>query len=90
MEPTTLAPYVLKVLAHHQIKGRIVTLQALVDELQVRRADVRRTVTALDHEGYLDALRMTLTMAGFAIGAGLSDKELPPLRRPKKLTLIAA
>lgn len=90
MEPTLLATHILKVLAQYQINGRQVSLQTLVDELKVRRADVRRIVTALDNEGYLDAMRMSLTMAGFAIGGGLIDKELPPLRRPKKLRLLAA
>ena len=90
MEPKTLAPYVLKVLAGYQINGRLATLQTLVDELRVRRSDLRKTVTALDAEGYLDAMRMTLTMAGFAVGAGLVERELPPLRQSRKLTLIAA
>ena len=89
MEPNTLAPYVLRELALHQMNGRRVTLQDLVDDLGVRRADVRKTVAALHEAGHVDALRMAPTMSGFAYGAGLVDVELPPLRRPK-LTLIAA
>jgi DNA-binding IclR family transcriptional regulator len=90
METTLLATHILKVIAQHQISGRQVSLQTLVDELKVRRADIRRVVTALDNEGYLDAMRMSLTMTGFAIGGGLLERELPPLRQQKKLALLAA
>jgi DNA-binding IclR family transcriptional regulator len=80
MSPNTLAPYVLQVIACHQRHNRLCTLQDVVDELQVRRADVRRTVSALHREGFVDALRMRLTLRGFALGTALLRVPLPPLR----------
>jgi hypothetical protein len=67
-------------LAGYQKEGRVANLETLVDDIGVRRADLRRTVSALHREGYVDALRMRLTMAGFALGTALSRAELPPLR----------
>ncbi len=91
MEANALAPHVLRLLANYQMKGRRANLQTLVDDLRVRRADIRSTVSVLDAEGYLDALRMSLTMRGFAIGTGLVEADLPPLRRESTaLTLVAA
>jgi Mn-dependent DtxR family transcriptional regulator len=87
MEPKTLAPHVLKLLARYQTEGRRATLQDLVDELFVRRGDVRATISALHVEGYLDATRLRLTMMGFAHGVSLLDVQLPALRR---LTLVRA
>ncbi len=89
MDPRTLSPYILKSLAKHQIEGRRVTLQTLVDEIGVRRADLRDAVSALHLEGYLDVLRMRLTMSGFAVGAGLINVDLPTLRR-SKVSIVAA
>ncbi len=80
MSPRKLAPYVLRMLAGYQKEGRVANLETLVDDIGVRRADLRRTVSALHREGYVDALRMRLTMAGFALGTALSKAELPPLR----------
>jgi Mn-dependent DtxR family transcriptional regulator len=80
MSPRKLAPYVIRTLARYQTEGRVANLQVLVDEIGVRKVDVRKTVSALHREGYVDALRMRLTMAGFALGAALSKVELPPLR----------
>jgi DNA-binding IclR family transcriptional regulator len=81
MEPHVLSLYILRALARHQIRERRVTLQTLVDELGVRRVDVRRTVSLLHEQGYLDVVRLHLTMTGFALGIGLLDRELPELRR---------
>ncbi len=80
MSPRKLAPYVIRTLARYQTEGRVANLQVLVDEIGVRKVDVRKTVSALHREGYVDALRMRLTMAGFALGAALSNVELPSLR----------
>ncbi len=82
MTPKNLAPYVLRTLARYQLDGRLLTLQTLVDEIGVRRTDLRKTVSALHREGYVDAMRMRLTLRGFALGASLLRQELPPLRRP--------
>lgn len=80
MSPRKLAPYVIRTLARYQTEGRVANLQVLVEEIGVRKVDVRKTVSALHREGYVDALRMRLTLAGFALGAALSKVELPPLR----------
>jgi DNA-binding IclR family transcriptional regulator len=79
MNTTTLAPYILQALARYQLKDRRVTLQTLVDDLAIGRADLRRAVTALDQAGYVDAIRMRLTMEGFALGMALQERDLPPL-----------
>jgi len=76
-----LAPYVLRTIARHQPDGRLITLQTIVDELGVRRADLRKTVTALHREGYVDALHMRLTLRGFAVGTALARQPLPPIRQ---------
>lgn len=89
MNPRKLAPYVLQALARYQARGRLANLQTLVDEIGVRRGDVRRTVSALHREGYVDALRMRLTMSGFALGLALAKVELPPLRA-ERLAVAAA
>lgn len=80
MEPRELAPHVLRALARHQIDGRRATLETLVDEIGVRRADLRRTVTALHEQGYLDVASLRLTLNGFALGVRLVDRKLPLLR----------
>jgi len=46
----------------------------------VRREDVREIVRKLDEEGFVDALRMKLTLQGFALAASLSERRLVPLR----------
>lgn len=89
MEKKSLSLHILKALARHQMEGRRPTLQSIVDELNVRRGDIRQTISALHNEGYLDALRLRLTMAGFTVGAGLMGAKLPPLRASRS-SLIAA
>jgi hypothetical protein len=59
-------------------------LETLALTIKVRRGDVRKTVSALHREGLVDALRLRLSLAGFAIGASLLAKELPPIRRAKQ------
>lgn len=81
MTSSDLFPHILQVLALAQRDGRSSSLDALVDALQVRRGDVRRAVSALHREGLVDALRMRLSLRGFAIGAALVGRELPALRR---------
>ena len=89
MNSQDLALHVLHALAQAQIEGRNVNLETLTQDLRVRHADVRRTVSALDREGYADALRMRLTLRGFVLGRSLAANDLPVLRRPK-LALVAA
>ncbi len=81
MTPRVLAPYVLRTLASAQTKGRPLTLRDVSRELGVRQGDVRAAISALHRQGYLDALRLRLTLPGFALGAALASRPLPPLRR---------
>ena len=44
-----------------------------------RREDVREIVRRLDEEGFVDALRMKLTLPGFALAASLTERRLVPM-----------
>jgi DNA-binding IclR family transcriptional regulator len=90
MNAQELAPHVLQALARAQSEGSSSSLATLTDALRVRRGDVRRTITLLHREGYVDALRMRLTLAGFALGRVYLGQTLPPLRRPKAAEICAA
>lgn len=83
MTPTEIAPYILRTLAEAQTEGRVMDLETLSLAVQVRRADVRKTVTALHQQGLVDALRLRLSLAGFAMGRAYMKQELPPLQRQK-------
>ncbi|APR75316.1 Hypothetical protein A7982_00662 [Minicystis rosea] len=71
------------------MEGRRHDLETLTSELRVRRGDIRTVVSALHREGYLDALRMRLTLTGFALGRSYVGQPLPQLRRPR-LSVVAA
>jgi DNA-binding IclR family transcriptional regulator len=90
MNAKDLSAYVLRALALAQSEGRASNLDTLTEELHVRRGDVRRTITLLHREGYLDALRMRLTLAGFALGRAYVGQALPALRRPRLVELAVA
>ncbi|AUX22975.1 uncharacterized protein SOCEGT47_034910 [Sorangium cellulosum] len=90
MTMNDLAPHLLRTLYALQGEGAIVTLETLTAALEVRRADVRRAVTALHREGYLDALRMRLTLRGLALGAAFTAAPPRPLRRPSLRAVKAA
>jgi DNA-binding IclR family transcriptional regulator len=81
MNARTLFPHVLQALAKAQSEGEVSTLETLTEAIGVRRADVRRTVTVLHRQGYVDALRMRLTLAGFTLGRAYLGETLPALRR---------
>ena len=83
MNPHDLSTHVLATLATAQFQDEIVTLETLVERIQARRADVRRTVSSLHRAGWVDALRMRLTLAGFAAGHALAAAPMRPLRRPR-------
>jgi hypothetical protein len=86
MTPQHIAPYVLRALANAQMEGRCMDLETLALEIEVRRVDVRKTVSALHREGLLDALRLRLSMKGFALGTAMLRKDLGPIRRPEQVT----
>jgi hypothetical protein len=80
MNTQALSVHVLHALALAQLEGRRHDLETLTSELRVRRGDVRKAVSALHREGYLDALRMRLTLMGFALGRSYAGQVLPELR----------
>jgi hypothetical protein len=90
MNTQALSAHVLYTLALAQTEGRLANLETLTEALRVRRGDIRRCVSQLDREGYLDALHMRLTLAGFAIARALSPEALPMLRRPALAAVVAA
>jgi hypothetical protein len=90
MSPRTVSLHVLRALAEAQRDGRILDLDAIVLALGVRRVDVRSVVSALHREGLVDALRMRLSLRGFALGSSLRDATLPPLRKPRATAVRAA
>lgn len=90
MEPHALTLHLVRALARAQHEGRRFDLETLTGELGVRRTDVRSLVSSLDREGYVDALRMSLTLRGFALGRSLENATLPPIRRASNLRQIAA
>ena len=91
-----LAAHVLREMAQAQVDGRRLDLDGLADVLGVeaddaplhdgirarrlRREDVRAIVSQLDREGFVDASRMRLTLAGFAMGTSLAPRKVMPLR----------
>ena len=80
MDHKTVAAYILQALTLAQSEGRSESLDSLVDNLRVRRKDVRSTLSMLHRQGFLDVLHMRLTLSGFAVGTALLGQELPALR----------
>lgn len=80
LDRKTLATHVLVVLARAQRAGRVLTLSDVAAELEVRKGDVRAVVASLHNEGYVDALRMQLTLPGLALASSLRCTRLRPLR----------
>ncbi|MEO7328195.1 MAG: hypothetical protein ABI193_06435 [Minicystis sp.] len=80
MNARTLSAYILQALALAQIEGRSMNLESLIDDLKVRRKDIRSAVSQLHREGMLDVLTLRLSLRGFAIGRSLQGEELPALR----------
>jgi DNA-binding IscR family transcriptional regulator len=80
MNASALSAHVLSALAQAHSEGRASSLETLTQMLKVRRGDVRRTVTLLHRQGFVDALRMRLTLQGFALGRTLLGQALPPVR----------
>ena len=75
-----LAAHVLAALAKAQHRGQTMSLEDLVKEIEVRRADVRACLSSLHAEGFVDCVRMRLTLRGFALGSALAGRKLMPLR----------
>ena len=60
-------------------EGRLLPLDELTERLGVTRADVRNAVSELHIDGFVDALRMRVTMSGFVFGTYLGEQKLTPL-----------
>jgi DNA-binding IclR family transcriptional regulator len=90
MNTHALPAHLLLLLVRIHSENRRASLETLVEELSVRRADVRRTLSTLHREGFVDVLRMRPTLAGFALGRALRGVELPALRAPKVAAIAAA
>jgi ABC-type ATPase with predicted acetyltransferase domain len=90
MNTRTLSMHILRALADAQTEGRRESLDTLVDQVQVRRRDVRAAVTALHQQGLVDAVHMRLTLQGFAVGRSLLAQELPALRSTAERRVAAA
>ena len=83
-----LAIHLLKELTTLQRRGRRADLATLAERVGVRRADARTVLSRLHQQGFIDVLRMRVTLAGLAIGASLRGVTLAPLfaarRQPSK------
>lgn len=90
MNTRTLSMHILRALADAQTEGRRESLETLVEQVQVRRRDVRAAVTGLHQQGLVDAIHMRLTLQGFAVGRALLAQELPALRVAAERRVIAA
>ena len=90
MNAQALSAHVLHALAAAQTEGRATSLETLTQELGVRRGDIRRVVTLLHRQGFVDALRMRLTLTGFALGRAYMGRTLPALRVPTVAEIVAA
>ena len=86
----TLAMHLIAAMVEAHAEGRRLGLDDLVQDIGARRGDVRRTLTALHHEGYVDVLRMRPTLQGFAIGRALAGSTLPALRQEPMAATRAA
>jgi transcription initiation factor IIE alpha subunit len=76
----TVAAHILAAMSLAQQDQRTMDLDTLCTQLGVRRADVRRGLSALYRADMLDLSRMRLTLAGFAIGSAWATRSLRPLR----------
>lgn len=75
-----LAIYVLRALYRAQSAGRQTSLEEVSLTVGARKADVRSIVSTLHGQGHVDAVRMRLTLSGFAIASALRGKGLRQLR----------
>jgi hypothetical protein len=87
MKPTishqTLALHIVRYMAIAQQKGRLTSLDGLVEALKVRRTDVRAVLSKLHAQDYLNVATMSLTLRGFFLGASLTSAKLPAIRAPR-------
>ncbi len=90
IDKKALAAHVIRALGRAHAQNRAVTLAELARSVRVRQPDVRGIVTSLDREGFVDARRMRLTLAGLALAASLAGLRLPALRATQAASVAAA
>ena len=78
--PQAVAAHVLLALLQAQVDGRCVSLEVLTRDIRVRKGDIRRTITLLHRQGFVDALHMRLTLSGFTLACALDGESIPALR----------
>lgn len=76
-----LAIHVMRALSRAQRRGRVLCLEDLAREVGARKADVRAVVSALHAEGFVDAVRLRLTLMGLAIAQALRGSAVVDVRR---------
>lgn len=84
-----LAEHLLSELARDHLRDVRSNLDSLCATIAVRREDVRSTLTQLHQAGYLDVLRMRLTLAGFALGCSLLDQPVRAVRTRNRKSIAA-
>jgi hypothetical protein len=89
IDADVLAIHVMRALSRAQQRGESLSLEALASLLQVRKVDVRRVVSALDKRGFVDAMRMRVTMMGFVLGCSVTGSELKSARKPAKRAAVS-
>ena len=80
LQNKAIAAHVLRHLAREGSRGRLVRLDDLACEIDVRSEDIRLVVSHLHTEGHVDAKRMRLTFSGLALAAAMKDCKLKDLR----------
>lgn len=78
------------VVAIARARGRAITLDDLAEAIGVRRSDVRASLSRLHREGWVDALKLRLTLPGLALAASLDGCKLPALRVTSDVRVAAA
>lgn len=90
LDTKSVAAHIVVVLAHAQELGRSMRLDELASEIGVRKTDVRDIVTRLHAEGHVDALRLRLTLTGFALATSLAGCTLrEPMLRDARVARVA-
>jgi hypothetical protein len=84
-----LAIHVMRALTSSGAEGGRWDAEQLAVEVGARRADVRRALSALHAQGFVDVLRMRPTMLGFTLARALEGATLRPVRSRAKLSVAA-
>jgi len=90
IEADVLAIHVMRELSRAQRAGEAISLEELANRIEVRKVDVRRVVSELDRRGFVDALRLRVTMLGFALGSAVGSSELRSVRKQAAAPLLRA